>query len=65
MAAAFVELAAVLSIRQATRLLGVSRATHYRKGRPAAAQAATGAGEQAVRRGEGARVVGAALTAFR
>jgi putative transposase len=36
MAAAFVELAAVLSIRQATRLLGVSRATHYRKGRPAA-----------------------------
>jgi len=34
MAAAFVELVAVLSVRQATRLLGVSRATHYRKGKP-------------------------------
>ena len=35
-AAAFVELAAVLSIRQTTRLLGVSRAKHYRKDQPPA-----------------------------
>lgn len=34
MAIAFVELAAVLSIRQTTRLLGVSRATHYRQPNP-------------------------------
>jgi len=57
MAAAFVELAAVLSVRQTTRLLGVSRATHYRKDKPAAARKARSAPANALSEAENAHVL--------
>ena len=41
MAAAMTELIGLLSVRHATRLLGVSRAGHYRHARPPMAAPAT------------------------